>query len=283
MEGRPCLQRFAAWGLIMSAYALRLSFQSLAIQLITYLVGVTLRHSTACIWNDMYDTEFDRKVGRTRSRPLASGDVSIRGASILLAVHFITCLIILSHIGGAAFMWGLFCLCVLDPLYPLMKRWTNWPQLGLGLAMTWGFPVSWVANFGEMDWYIVPVLFVGGVCWTVHYDTIYACQDRRDDIKAGVQSTALLFGDWTRLILSFFSACFVACLVLAGIMNHQGPLFFAGVAGTASHLAWQLIVVDLDDSSDCSRIFKANGTLGFMIFAGMLSDYAVGTRVTLFR
>ncbi|KAH9911514.1 UbiA prenyltransferase family [Fomitopsis serialis] len=237
----PC-----TWGLIMSAYALRLSPRSLAIQLAAYFVGATLRHSAACIWNDMCDIEIDRKVA------------SLGGAAILLAAHFIACLVILSYAGDAAFKWGLFCLCFLDPLYPLMKRWTDWPQLWLGFAMTWGLPVSWVSNFGEMNWYIVPVLLGGGVCWTIHYDTIYACQDRRDDIKAGVRSTAVLFGDWTRLILACFSACFVICLALAGGINHQGPLFFITVAGTAFHLAWQLIVVDLDDSSDCHRIFKVS-------------------------
>jgi len=140
--------------------------------------------------------------------------------------------------------------------------------------MTWGLPVAWFANAGLSHGLWILALFFGGVCWTIHYDTIYACQDRVDDVKAGVRSTAVLFGDNIRWILAFFSTMFVISLAYAGLKNGNGPLYFVlTVAGTAVHLTWQLSVVDFDSGADCWRMFKANGDLGYLIWAGMLCDY----------
>ncbi|OBZ76828.1 4-hydroxybenzoate polyprenyltransferase, mitochondrial [Grifola frondosa] len=178
--------------------------------------------------------------------------------------------------GKSAFIVGCIGLFGVDMIYPFTKRWTNWPQFILGIAMTWGLPVAWISNTGSIDWNMIPVLFLGGMCWTIYYDTIYACQDRRDDVKAGVKSTAVLFGDAVRPILACFATAFVFCLAYAGMLNGNGMAYFViTVAGAAVHFAWQLTSVNFDIGADCWRIFKSNGDLGYIMFAGMICDYAL--------
>ncbi|KAF9806706.1 hypothetical protein IEO21_08564 [Rhodonia placenta] len=265
----PC-----TWGIVMGAFITHLEPLQVVIQLVLYLIGSIICHNIGCIWNDICDHEFDREVERCRTRPLAAETVSMTGAITLLISQLALAISLLLFSGSVATRVGLFGLVFLNFPYPLMKRWTWWPQAYLGLAMTWGLPVSWVSIVGHMDWTVVPVLFLGGVSWTIHYDTIYACQDRRDDVNAGVKSTAVLFGDHVRPILSCFAAFFVASLALAGIQNAQGPLYFVmTVVGTAGHLAWQLATIDFNVSADCWRMFKANGNLGYIILSGMLADY----------
>jgi 4-hydroxybenzoate polyprenyltransferase len=158
-----------------------------------------------------------------------------------------------------------------------MKRVTNWPQAWLGLAMNWSFMPSYVSITNEVDVPLFFVMMVGfvwyvtfaihrqsysltlGFSWTIHYDTIYACQDRKDDIKAGVKSTAVLFGDYVKPILSVFSSVVVAALAFAGYRVGLGYGYWSiSVVFTAAHFAWQLITVDLDNGPDCWSKFAAN-------------------------
>ncbi|KXN91303.1 4-hydroxybenzoate polyprenyltransferase, mitochondrial [Leucoagaricus sp. SymC.cos] len=282
----------SSWGLTLVAYSIKLPSASLCVQLLMYLVGCTLRHNAACIWNDICDRDIDKKVERTRGRPIARGLVSTQAATVFLLAHIILCVLILSYVNNGtaryvyltkilpSFKVGLFGLLFVDMLYPLTKRWTNWPQAWLGIAMTWGLLVAWISNAGYMNWSFIPVLFFGGIwgfSWTLHYDTIYACQDRKDDIVAGIRSTAVLFGDNVRLISAAFSTCFVLCLAWTGFMNSNGPAYFIlSVFGSALHFIWQLSSLDFDNGPECWRMFKANGTgLGFLILSGMLCDYAL--------
>ncbi|KAF9800157.1 hypothetical protein IEO21_10422 [Rhodonia placenta] len=265
----PC-----AWGVTMSASITHMKPSQVATQLMLYFIGSIIRHNAACIWNDICDREFDREVERCKTRPLAAGTVSMTGAVILLISQLALVIGLLLYAGAAATRMGLIGLVFLDMPYPLTKRWTSWPQTFLGLAMTWGLPVSWVSIVGQIDWDVIPILFLGSVSWSIYYDTIYACQDRRDDIKAGVKSTAVLFGDYVRPILSCFAMLFVASLAFAGLHNSQGPLYFIiAVFGAAVHLAWQLITIDFDVGSQCWKMFNANGDLGYIIWGGMLADY----------
>lgn len=129
---------------------------------------------------------------------------------------------------------------------------------------------------GQCDWTVALPLYAGSVAWTIAYDTIYAHQDKTDDVHAGVKSTALLFGAQTRPILSAFSASFVSLLALSGYLNAQGPAFYAlSVGGAAAHLAWQLREVDLDGRESCWRTFASNRDLGAIVWSGMAVDYAL--------
>ncbi|TFK45743.1 UbiA prenyltransferase [Heliocybe sulcata] len=265
----PC-----AWGLTMAAYRSAMPPVELTVKLIGYLVGSTLLHNAACIINDICDIDFDRRVERTKSRPLASGALSVYEAAALLVGHLVICLWMLSWTKGAAPLWGIIGVFPLHGLYPLMKRWTNWPQAWLGLAMNWGFTVAWTSELGRLPLYIFLPFVVGCVRWTILYDTIYACQDKKDDSTAGVKSTALLFGSGIRPILSCFAAIFISCLLCLGILNEQRlPFFAVSVIGAAAHLLWQLTTTNFDIPSDCWSTFTANNDTGLIVWAGILVDY----------
>ncbi|KAJ7776146.1 UbiA prenyltransferase family-domain-containing protein [Mycena metata] len=264
----------SAWGLTMAAYSVRLPVHSLIIQTIMFAIGSTLLHTAACILNDICDRDFDRKVERTKNRPLATGIISVSGATLWLLLFVVASIALLATANRTAFLVGLIGVFPLHALYPLMKRWTWWPQAWLGLAMNWGFPVAWISVTGTLNKEIVGIFFVGTICWTIVYDTIYGCQDVRDDAAAGVKSTSLLFGSWVRPILCVFAVVFVAAVTWAGILNHQGVSFFAiSVGGACAFFLWQFLTWKVEDVDDCGRKFEANGNMGVILWAGMLLDY----------
>jgi len=265
----PC-----AFAILMSALrSPDITPQHVAYKIAQYFLWMTIRHSGACVWNDICDVEFDQKVERSKSRPLASGEVTFRGAYILLFVHIILCALVLAPEGRDVLVLSLLALFPIDFLYPFMKRWTYWPQAFLGVAIAWGAPTAWVDMTGSIDWTIVPLIFLGSICWTVYFDTIYACQDRQDDVNAGVKSTAVLFADYNRPILASFAASFIGCLLAAGILNGNGAPYFTVTIGLgALHFSWQILTVDLNSSKDCMRFFTMNGNLGVLFCVGMLLD-----------
>ncbi|KAJ7734760.1 UbiA prenyltransferase family [Mycena maculata] len=264
----------SAWGIAMAAFSGDLPIDQLLVQTFMFAIGSTLLHSAACILNDICDRDFDRRVERTKHRPLATGVISVTGATIWLLTFVIASLATLALSNRSAFLWGLIGVFPLHALYPLMKRWTWWPQAWLGLAMNWGYLVGWISVTGKMNNEIVGIFFLGTVCWTIVYDTIYACQDRKDDVAAGVKSTALLFGSWVRPILCLFAMAFVGCISLAGLWNHQGIYFFViSVGGAILFFCWQFLTWDVDDVDDCGAKFVANGNMGIIIWAGMFADY----------
>jgi len=153
--------------------------------------------------------------------------------------------------------------------YPLMKRWTFWPQAYLGLTFNWGALLGWAAVRGSLDPSVVLPLYLSGVCWTLVYDTIYAHQDKEDDTKVGVKSTALRFGNDTRLWLTGFSTASLIGMSLAGYNAGLGWPFYLGVGATAGHLAWQVYTVDTHSRADCNDKFVSNKWLGALLFSGI--------------
>jgi len=186
-------------------------------------------------------------------------------------------LMLLRVTNDAAWRVGLYGVFPLHALYPLMKRWTHWPQAWLGLAMNWGVPVAWLTVLQRsLDRRVPLLLFVGAFAWTILYDTIYACQDRKDDVKAGVKSTAVLFGSRVKEISVLFAVLFVAGLYYAGVYNHQGQLYYlVSVGGAALHCTWQLFSFNPEDHKDCLNKFIANHHIGYIVWVGQLLDYAL--------
>ncbi|EKM58175.1 uncharacterized protein PHACADRAFT_116866 [Phanerochaete carnosa HHB-10118-sp] len=265
----PC-----AWGLTMAGYAIGTPIHDLAVQLFAFGISSTLLHSAACVLNDICDIDFDRQVERTRTRPLPSGVVTALEAWILLLVLMVPTIAMLFLTNQTAALFALMGIFPFHALYPLMKRWTYWPQAWLGFAMNWGYPVAWFAVTDNVPVHVVCAFFFGTVCWTIVYDTIYACQDREDDVHAGVKSTALLFGAYVRPILIGFTLAFLALLLAAGHANHQGvPYFVLSCGGAALHFAWQFATWTPDVPADGGRKFNANGLTGLIIWSGMLLDY----------
>jgi len=158
-----------------------------------------------------------------------------------------------------------------------MKRVTHWPQAWLGLAINWGFIVAWLDRSDQrFDITIVTCVMSSMACWTIFYDSIYACQDMVDDAKLGVKSTAILFGAWFRPVITMFAVMFILLLAMAGVLNGQGPLFFlVSVLGAAAHVTWQLYTLDTKNPADCKSKFLSNVKLGWIVAAGLALDIYV--------
>jgi 4-hydroxybenzoate polyprenyltransferase len=233
-------------------------------------VGAMVMRGAGCTYNDIVDRDFDAKVERTRTRPIPSGQVSVRQAIAFMLALLCAGLAILLQLNWYAVALGAASLLLVFT-YPLMKRITYWPQFVLGLAFNWGALLGWAAVAGSLDW-APALLYIGGIAWTLGYDTIYAHQDKEDDILVGVKSTALKLGAATRPWLAGFYAAAVALFAAAGIADGLGWPFYAALALGAAQLAWQVIDVDLDDAADCLVKFKSNRWFGWILAAGLFAD-----------
>jgi 4-hydroxybenzoate polyprenyltransferase len=241
--------------------------------LVLFLIGAIVMRGVGCTWNDITDRDLDGSVERTRSRPIPSGQVSVARAAAFLVLQALIGLAVLLQFNGFAVGTGLASLAVVT-VYPFMKRITYWPQVVLGLAFSWGALMGFAAEFGRLDAAAV-ALYLGAIAWVIFYDTIYAHQDREDDVLIGIKSTARLFGARTRVALAGFGALAVLLIGVALALAGAGPLAYAGLAGLAAHLVWQLSALAIDDPGKCLRLFKANRDAGLILFAGLLADAIV--------
>lgn len=241
--------------------------------IVLFFIGAFAMRGAGCTWNDLVDRDLDGKVERTRSRPIPSGQVTAKQAAIFLAAQALVGLVVLLQFNRFTILTGLASLLVVA-IYPFMKRVTYWPQVFLGLAFSWGALMGWPAAFGRLDWAPV-VLYAGAICWVIAYDTIYAHQDREDDMMIGIKSTALLFGADTQRALTLFYSAAVVLIGIACVMAGAGWITLLGLAGFAGHLAWQVRRIDIDDPALCLRLFRSNRDAGLILFAAMLLDAAV--------
>ncbi|MGH7049175.1 MAG: 4-hydroxybenzoate octaprenyltransferase [Acetobacteraceae bacterium] len=230
--------------------------------------GAVVMRAAGCIVNDMWDRELDRQVARTAGRPLAAGTLSMREATLFLAVLLAIGLAILLSLAPLAQLLGAGSL-VLVALYPLAKRVTWWPQIMLGLTFGWGAPMGYAAAAGRLD-AAAGVFYVAVIVWILGYDTIYAHQDREDDALIGVKSTARLFGRQTR---RFLAACYAATIVLlavAGVLAGLSAWYLAALVLPAALLTRQVIGLEIDDPARCLSLFKANREVGLAIALAVL-------------
>lgn len=238
--------------------------------------GALVMRGAGCIINDMWDAGIDSKVDRTKSRPMAAGVVSYKQAAAFLTGNLMLGLGILTQLKPAAVMLG-FSAMPLVVAYPYMKRITFWPQAFLGLTFNYGVLVGWAAVSGAVDWSAALPLYTAGACWTMVYDTIYAHQDKKDDILVGVKSTALRFGSETSKWLTFFGAASVGSMVAAGATVGLGSIYYASVGAVAAHYAWQLSDVNYNEPMDCMAKFKVNWHIGLLVFLGIELDTIVAS------
>lgn len=235
-----------------------------------FFVGAFVMRGAGCTWNDIVDRDLDAKVARTRSRPIPSGQVSVKAATIFLIVQALVGLVILLQFNRFTVILGVASLAIVA-LYPLAKRITWWPQFVLGLAFSWGALMGWAALFGSLD---TPayLLYAGSIAWVIGYDTIYAHQDREDDALIGVHSTARLFGRHTRRAMIVFYALAVLLIGLSGAAAGAGAVFVVGCVFFGAHLGWQIERLDIDDPDLCLRLFKSNRDAGLILFAALIGD-----------
>lgn len=232
-------------------------------------IGAWLMRGAGCTWNDITDRDFDGQVARTRSRPIPSGQVSVRGAVIWMCLQALLACCILLTFNVAAIALGVLSL-LLVAIYPYAKRFTWWPQVFLGLAFNWGALLAWTAHTGAPNWPAV-VLYLAGISWTLFYDTIYAHQDTEDDALIGVKSTARLFGDNTAQWLRYFLVATVSLMALAVILAVLDQAsFLALVLALAApwamgwHMAWQLRGFDHTNEARMLHLFRLNRDTGFI-------------------
>ncbi|KAL6187222.1 hypothetical protein ACLB2K_043337 [Fragaria x ananassa] len=231
--------------------------------------GALLLRGAGCTVNDLLDRDIDTMVERTKLRPVASGLVTpfeglcFLGFQLLLGLGILLQLNNYSRVLGASSLLLVFS-------YPLMKRFTFWPQAYLGLTFNWGALLGWAAVKGSIDPAIVLPLYISGVFWTLVYDTIYAHQDKEDDLKVGVKSTALRFGDSTKEWIAGFGILCICSLALSGYNADIGWPYYALLAVASGQLAWQIWTVDLSSRIDCNRKFVSNKWFGGIICSGIL-------------
>ncbi|MFN6977019.1 MAG: 4-hydroxybenzoate octaprenyltransferase [Gemmobacter sp.] len=234
-------------------------------------MGAFLMRGAGCTWNDITDRDFDGRVARTRSRPIPSGQVTVRQAAVWMVAQALAAAVILFTFHPVAIALGVGSL-VLVAVYPFAKRFTWWPQLFLGLAFNWGVLVAYAAHAGQVGLPAV-LLWLAGIVWTLFYDTIYAHQDREDDALIGVRSTARLFGTQTRLWLRGFlvAAVLLATLAVVPALVQANAgwgavlLALAGIWGFGAHLGWQLVRLDIDDGALCLTLFRSNRDAGLIL------------------
>ena len=261
----PCL-----WGTLLAAAGDPNGWKRWDIWIIAgCALGAVLMRGAGCTWNDMADRKIDASVARTRSRPIPSGQVSVRQALIWMVAQSLAALLILISYNGLTIALGVGSLALVA-VYPFAKRFTWWPQVFLGLAFNWGALVATAAHSGAVGLPAL-LLYAAGIAWTLFYDTIYAHQDREDDALIGVKSTARLFGQNTRGWLRLFMVAAVVLLagaILLAMLPTAGPLQLAlatcGAWAFGWHLSWQLGRLDIEDPQNCLRLFRSNRDAGLL-------------------
>lgn len=259
----PCL-----WGIALAA--LETGFKQWDLWLaVSCAAGAFLMRGAGCTWNDISDRKIDAQVARTRSRPLPSGQVSVRGAVVWMAAQALAASLILFSYNGLAITLGIMSLALVA-IYPFAKRFTWWPQVFLGLAFNWGALLAYAAHAGQVSWAAV-LMYAAGIAWTLYYDTIYAHQDREDDALIGVKSTARLFGQNTRPWLwGFITATVIlmalsVTLVLATRTSLPAlGLALLGVWAFGWHMTMQMRGLNVDDADSCVVTFRSNRNAGLL-------------------
>ena len=245
-----------------------------AANILIFCTGVVLMRAAGCIMNDVADRDFDPHVERTRSRPLASGELTVREAllSFLILMLLAFGLVLMTNVLTIKLA---FAGAALASTYPFFKRWTHLPQVVLGLAFGWGIPMAFAAETGQVATVAWLILLIN-VIWSVIYDTLYAMVDRDDDISIGLKSTAILFGRFDLPILRVLKVLMIILLIwLGGILEFSWP-WFAGVGIAAVLFIRQQYLVRDRNREACFNAFLNNNWVGVAIFIGLLATYAVG-------
>ncbi|GMJ06423.1 HYPERSENSITIVE RESPONSE-LIKE LESION 1, polyprenyltransferase 1 [Hibiscus trionum] len=255
-----------AWSSALAATAGSLpDFKTLAV----VVCASPLLRGAACTINDFFDRDIDKMVERTKLRPLASGTVTPFQGLCFFGFQMLLFHGILLQLAYNSMMYEAVYLFLIST-YPLMKRITYWPQAYLGLAINWGAILGWHAVKGSLQPSILFPLLLSGFFWTILSDTIYAHQDKEDDLKVGIKSTALKFGESSKEWITSFAIACIGSFALTGYNAALGWPFYACLAAASAQLAWQIWTVNLSSPPDCNQKFVSNKWFGAIIFSGML-------------
>ena len=260
----PC-----AWGLTL-AYDFTTNLNNYFFYLLLFFLGSVLMRSAGCIVNDILDKEFDKKVDRTKNRPIASNNVSVRLAIIYSIILCFLALLVLLNFNTLTIILA-FGSMPLAFTYPLMKRFTYWPQLFLGITFNYGLILGWTAVSGELN--ILPVLFYfGAIFWTLGYDTIYGYQDIKDDEIIGLKSTSIKFKNNPHKFLIICYSVFLFIILTIGLLMNMNKLFYLTFIIIVLHMIYfQIKKLEIENKLNCLKIFKSNNFLGLLVFLSLVA------------
>jgi len=259
----PCL-----WGLTLALNQTK-EFGLFVKYIILFFVGSVLMRSAGCIFNDIVDKDFDKKVDRTKNRPIPSGRISTQESFVYIILLCLIALIILIQFNFLTIVLGLLSMPFVF-FYPYMKRLTYWPQLFLGLTFSWGILMGWTVFIGEIS--LEPLLlYIAAIFWTLGYDTVYGFQDIYDDEIIGVKSTSIKFKENYKL---FIGLCYFICvlfLIILGFLEENKMYYFTFLIFPVMHLLYQMTRLDKNNSNSCLIIFKSNNFFGLLVFLTLMA------------
>ena len=258
----PC-----AWGLTL-AYDFSKDLGNYFFYLVLFFLGAVLMRSAGCIVNDILDKEYDKKVSRTKNRPIASGKISNKIAIFYTIILCLSALLVLLNFNNYTIILALGSM-PLAFTYPLMKRYTYWPQLFLGITFNYGLILGWTSINEEIN--LIPILFYfGAIFWTLGYDTIYGYQDIKDDEIIGLKSTSIKFKSNPIVFLITCHLIFYLIILSMGFLMNLNNLFFFFLAIIFLQIFYsQLKMLKIDDAKNCLKIFKSNNFLGLLVYFGI--------------
>lgn len=239
--------------------------------LLIFISGVILMRAAGCVINDLTDRDLDAYVTRTRDRPLVTGAVKPKEAWYVFAGLCLIAFILVLFTNAFTMVLAVIAL-LLAAIYPWMKRYTYWPQLVLGAAFSWAIPMAFAAETNTVPWYAW-LLYSANLSWTLAYDTQYAMADRVDDLKIGIKSTAILFGDWDKTIIALLQLLMLSVLIILGMQLNLGFYYYAGLAVSAALFVFQHYSMRESTADACLKTFKQNQWVGMIIFIGIFMHY----------
>lgn len=242
-----------------------------------FVLGVVLMRSAGCVINDYADRDIDRHVARTRERPITAGKVAPKEALLLFAVLCLLAFGLVLTMNPLTVKLS-FIGVLLAVTYPFAKRYTHLPQVHLGAAFGWAVPMAYAAQTGAISntgW----LLFIATLLWATVYDTMYAMVDREDDMKIGVKSTAILFGELDRFIIGLLQLTFFAVLLIVGRQAHLGLLYYLGIAAAMGFALYHQYLIRTREPAQCFKAFLNNNWIGLAVFAGIVLHYWQGGSV----
>ncbi len=259
----PC-----SWGLAYANY-FKQNTSTLIYYLILFFVGSVLMRSAGCIFNDIVDRDYDKKVERTKNRPIASGQISVKRSFIYVLILCLLAFFVLIQFNLTTILFGMGSM-IFAFSYPFMKRITYWPQLFLGLTFNWGIIMAWTAMGNEVSFNII-ILYISAIFWTLGYDTIYGTQDMSDDEIIGLKSTSIKFRKNIKLFLfvSYLITSLLIIYLFLELLEINFSLFF--LISFIVTLFYQILKFNENKPADCLRMFKLNNLSGFFLFLSLIT------------
>ena len=242
--------------------------------LLIFSLGVFVMRSAGCAINDFADRKIDGHVKRTKNRPLATGKISAKEALMVFAVLSLVAFVLVLQLNLSTILLSTVAL-LLAASYPFTKRFHSLPQVHLGAAFAWAVPMAFTAITGETPPLIAWLLFVTTMLWTTAYDTIYGMVDRDDDLKLGMKSTAILFGDKDKLIVGILQILTIILLLMIGYLASRGWIYYAGITAAIGFFIYQQKLIKEREPQACFQAFLNNHWLGMVVFIAVAMDYFV--------